>query len=131
MLKAFFEYRLDRDGKPVDNRHYFENLMVSQNAEAMAQLGAFPVIWITLKDVIQHSFKEALGALADKVSMMARQCVWVFDQNKGRTNDLALCNRLIDVRGASFAACGRCLRMPNIPIERTGLIQAAMILLPM
>ena len=32
MLKAFFEYRLDCYGKPVDNRHYFENLMVSQDA---------------------------------------------------------------------------------------------------
>ncbi len=96
MLKAFFEYRLDRDGKPVDNRHYFENLKVSQDAESMAQLGAFPVIWITLKDVIQHSFKEALGALADKVSMMVRQCLWVFEQNKVRDNDLVLGDRFID-----------------------------------
>ena len=82
MLNAFFEYRLDRDGKPVDNRHYFENLKVSQDADAMAQLGAFPVIWITLKDVIQHSFKEALGALAAKVSVMARQCAWVLEKKK-------------------------------------------------
>ncbi|MBQ9395686.1 MAG: AAA family ATPase [Proteobacteria bacterium] len=44
MLKALFEYRLDRDGKPVDNRHYFENLMVSKDAEAMAQLGALKQI---------------------------------------------------------------------------------------
>ena len=96
MLKAFWEYRLDRDGKPVDNRHYFEHLKVSQDAEAMAQLGAFPVIWITLKDVIQHSFKEALGALAAKVSVMVRQCSWVFEQGKGRNKDQELFDRLID-----------------------------------
>ncbi len=78
MLKAFFEYRLDRDGKPVDNRHYFEKLMVSQDAEAMAQLGAFPVIWITLKDVIQHNFKEALGSLTNKIRLMFELCDWAW-----------------------------------------------------
>ena len=82
MLKAFFEYRIDRDGKVVDNRHYFENLKVSQDAEAMTQLGAFPVIWITLKDVIQYSFKEALDALSEKVSLMVKQCAWVLEQRK-------------------------------------------------
>ena len=78
MLKAFWEYRLDRDGKPVDNRHYFEHLKVAQDADAMAQLGAFPVISITLKDVIQHSYKEALGALANKVRVMVELCDWVW-----------------------------------------------------
>ena len=53
----------------------------------MAQLGAFPVVWITLKDVIQYSFKDAIGALADKVSLMAQQCSWVLEQNKVRSND--------------------------------------------
>ena len=78
MLKAFFEYRIDYDGKPVDNRHYFENLKVSHDSEAMAMLGAYPVIWITLKDVIQYSFKEALGALSNKVCLMFEQCDWAW-----------------------------------------------------
>ena len=78
MLKAFFEYRLDREGKPVDNRHYFEGLLVSQDAEAMAMLGAYPVISITLKDVIQHSFKDALGALTNKLRLMFDLCDWVW-----------------------------------------------------
>ncbi|MBR4986271.1 MAG: AAA family ATPase [Proteobacteria bacterium] len=78
MLKAFFEYRIDRDGNLVDNRHYFEKLKVSQDAEAMAQLGAFPVIWVTLKDVIQHSFEEALGVLANKVRVMVELCDWAW-----------------------------------------------------
>ncbi len=96
MLKAFFEYRIDRDGKVVDNRHYFEGLKVSQDAEAMALIGAYPVITITLKDVIQHSFKEALGALASKVSIMARQCAWVFEQIQWRESDRKKCDLLID-----------------------------------
>ena len=78
MLKAFFEYRIDRDGKPVDNRHYFENLKVSQDAKAMAQLGAFPVISITLKDVIQNNYEEALGALANKIRVMVELCDWAW-----------------------------------------------------
>ncbi len=82
MLKAFFEYRLDCDGKTVDNRHYFEKLMVSQDAEAMTQFGAFPVIWITLKDVIQHSFEEALGALASKVRLMVEMCDWAWKNSE-------------------------------------------------
>ena len=101
MLKAFFEYRIDRDGKVVDNRHYFEGLKVAQDAEAMALIGAYPVVWITLKDVIQHSFKDALGALASKVSIMARQCAWVFEQNQVRDGDREQYNRLIDCCASS------------------------------
>ena len=82
MLKAFWEYRLDRDGKPADNRHYFENLKVAQDAVAMAQLGAFPVILITLKDVIQHSFQEAIGALLSKICVMFELCDWAW-KNSG------------------------------------------------
>ena len=78
MLKAFFEYRIDRDGKVVDNRHYFEGLRVSQDADAMALLGAYPVVTITLKDVIQHSFKEALGALTNKIRLMYGLSDWVW-----------------------------------------------------
>ena len=78
MLKAFFEYRIDCDGKLVDNRHYFEGLKVSQDSEAMTLLGAYPVISITLKDVIQFSFKEALGALTNKIRLMFELCDWAW-----------------------------------------------------
>ena len=78
MLKAFFEYRIDCDGKPGDNRHYFEGLKVSQDSEAMTLLGAYPVISITLKDVIQFSFKEALGALTNKIRLMFELCDWAW-----------------------------------------------------
>ena len=82
MLKAFFEYRLDRDGKPVDNRHYFEGLLVSQYDDAMALLGAYPVISITLKDVIQSNYKEALATLASKIRVMVEQCDWAWKNSR-------------------------------------------------
>ncbi len=78
MLKAFFEYRIDRDGQVVDNRRYFDGLKVAQDADAMSLLGAYPVISVTLKDVIQHSYKEALGALANKVRLMYELCDWAW-----------------------------------------------------
>ncbi len=96
MLKAFWEYRLDRDGQIVDNRHYFEGLKVSQDADAMAQLGAYPVISLTLKDVIQHSFEEALAALSEKVSVMAKQCAWVLDQKETLEGERQRLVRLIE-----------------------------------
>ena len=120
MLKAFFEYRLDRDGKPVDNRHYFEKLKVSQDAEAMAMLGGYPVIWITLKDVIQHRFDEALGALAAKVSLMARQCAWVLDHHGGRANDRELFSRLIDGCASTKELAGSIAFLSAVLHDATG-----------
>ena len=51
---------------------------MSQDSEAMALLGAYPVISITLKDVIQFSFKEALGALTNKIRLMFELCDWAW-----------------------------------------------------
>ena len=51
-LETFFEYRLDDDGKPVDNRRYFEGLKVMDAGEAvLCEMGQYPVISLSLKDV--------------------------------------------------------------------------------
>ena len=81
MLKTFFEYRIGNDGKPVDNHHYFEGLHVSKDHEAMVRLGAYPVISITLKDVVQHSFADAIGALASKIRVMVELCDWAWQKS--------------------------------------------------
>ena len=94
MLKTFFEYRFDRDGKLVDNRHYFEGLLVSQDAEAMAQLGAYPVISITLKDVIQHSYKEAIGTIRQSVSQMVQDVSWALHHSSIEPDDAPILSRL-------------------------------------
>ena len=94
MLKAFWEYRLDRDGKPVDNRHYFEGLKVSQDADVMAQLGAYPVISITLKDVIQHSFKEAIGIIRQSVSQMVQDASWALQHSSIEPDNAPMLSRL-------------------------------------
>lgn len=121
MLKTFFEYRLDRDGKLIDNRHYFEGLFVSKDTDAMSQLGAYPVISITLKDVIQDNFEAALGALANKVSVMIDGCRWAFNDGHlseaeqqlidrysvGAASKMELANSIAFLSQAYQAATGR------------------------
>ena len=62
-LQTFFEYRLDNEGRPVDNRRYFEGLEVMDAGEdVLKHLGQYPVISLSLKDV-----------KADTVEMVAAQ----------------------------------------------------------
>ena len=119
MLKAFFEYRLDRDGKPVDNRHYFEKLKVSQDAEAMTLLGAYPVISITLKDVIQFSFKEAIGAIRQSVSQMVQEAFWVLNHSAIDQDDVSLLKRLKQGTAAEEELANAIKRLSSIYSQAT------------
>ena len=67
-LEAFFEYRLDDDGKPVDNRRYFEGLKVMDAGEdVLREMGQYPVIFMSLKDVSGDSIEEVIGQLRGAV----------------------------------------------------------------
>ena len=67
-LKTFFEYRLDDDGKPVDNRRYFEGLKVMQSGEnVLKHFGQYPVISLSFKDVSGNTYESVLGALRKAV----------------------------------------------------------------
>ena len=67
-LEAFFEYRLDDDGKPVDNRRYFEGLRVMDAGEAvLREMGQYPVIFMSLKDVSGDAYERVLGQLRGAV----------------------------------------------------------------
>ncbi|MBQ9394967.1 MAG: AAA family ATPase, partial [Proteobacteria bacterium] len=120
MLKAFFEYHLDRDGKPVDNRHYFEKLKVSQDVEAMAQLGAFPVIWITLKDVIQPSYKAALGTIRQSVSQMVQEASWALHHPAVDQDILPILSRLKQGTAAEEEVANAIKCLSNIYYQATG-----------
>ena len=63
-LEAFFEYRLDENGKPVDNRRYFEGLKVMDAGEdVLCEMGQYPVISLSLKDVRNATFDQMLDKL--------------------------------------------------------------------
>ena len=68
MLQTFFEYRLDKDGKPIDNRRYFEGLKVMQAGEhVLKHLGRYPVISLSFKDVSGESYQEVIEQLRGAV----------------------------------------------------------------
>ena len=63
-LQTFFEYRLDDDGKPVDNRRYFEGLKVMDAGEdVLKHLGQYPVISLSFKDVSGDTIESVLEML--------------------------------------------------------------------
>ena len=67
-LQTFFEYRLDNDGKPVDNRRYFEGLKVMDAGENVTKhLGRYPVISLSLKDVSGNTYEGVLAQMQDAV----------------------------------------------------------------
>ncbi|MBR4986360.1 MAG: AAA family ATPase [Proteobacteria bacterium] len=67
-LETFFEYRLDDDGKPVDNRRYFEGLKVmAAGGDVLREMGQYPVISLSLKDVSGCHYREVVSMLNDAV----------------------------------------------------------------
>ena len=71
-LEAFFEYRVE-DGVPVDNRRYFDGLKVMDAGEAvLREMGQYPAIYLSLKDVSGDSIGEVVSMLNDAVR---RACV--------------------------------------------------------
>ena len=67
-LQTFFEYALDNDGKPVDNRHYFEGLKVMDaGEEVLKHLGQYPVISLSFKDVSGDTYESVLEMLQNAI----------------------------------------------------------------
>ena len=67
-LQTFFEYVLDEEGRPVDNRHYFEGLKVMEAGEdVLRHLGQYPVISLSFKDVSGDSYEEIVAQLRGAV----------------------------------------------------------------
>lgn len=68
MLQAFFEDERDRDGKPVDNSHYFAGKKIaSAGAAYMEKMGQYPVINLTLKSAKQPTYEMAYQVLKDSI----------------------------------------------------------------
>ena len=68
-LQTFFEYVLDKDGNPVDNRRYFEGLKVMNAGEEVLQkMGQYPVISISFKEVWGDTYENTVAMLNHAVS---------------------------------------------------------------
>ena len=67
-LEAFFEYRLDADGNPIDHRRDFEGLKVMDAGEdVLREMGQYPVISLSFKDVWGNTFSKVLEQLQEAV----------------------------------------------------------------
>lgn len=69
MLQSFFEYRLDKNGNPIDNHHYFDGLNVMAAGEdVLKEMGQYPVISLSFKDVSGDTYELILGQLRGAIS---------------------------------------------------------------
>ena len=67
-LQTYFEYRLDEDGKPVDNRRYFEGLKVMDAGDdVLKEMGKYPVISLSFKNVFGDTYEKTVSMLNDAV----------------------------------------------------------------
>ncbi len=67
-LQTFFEYVIDDDGNPVDNRGYFEGLKVMDAGEdVLKEMGQYPVISLSFKDVSGGRYEEIVEQLREAV----------------------------------------------------------------
>lgn len=72
-LQTFFEYRLGSDGEPIDNRPYFDGLAVmAAGTKVLAEMGQYPVISLSFKDVSGETYETIVSMLNDAVR---RACV--------------------------------------------------------
>jgi hypothetical protein len=72
MLKAFFEM-----GAP-GNRELFRGLKIEQDPEAMAHLGQYPTLYISLKDIRAGNWETALEKITGTIAKLvkAHRAVW-------------------------------------------------------
>ncbi len=75
MLRTFFEAELDNDGKPVDNRRYFDGMKIMGCGEGiLSKMGQYPVIKLSLKSAKQPDFYAAFLKLREEI-------IWEFTRH--------------------------------------------------
>lgn len=82
MLQAFFEDERDRDGRPVDNSHYFAGKKIaSAGAAYMEKMGRYPVVNLTLKSAKQPTYEMAYQVLRDSIREEFRRHKYVCESD--------------------------------------------------
>ena len=79
-LQTFFEYALDDDGNPIDNRRYFEGLKVMDAGEdVLKHLGQYPVISVSLKSMRNDTLDEMVTKLRNALSSACSKHDYLLD----------------------------------------------------
>ena len=83
MLRTFFEAEIDRDGKPVDNRRYFEGKKIMGcGEEVLSRMGRYPVIKLSLKSAKQPDFYTAFSKLREDIIFEFMRHAYLLDSEK-------------------------------------------------
>ena len=89
MLRTFFELECDRNGNIVDNRHYFEGMRImAEGDEVLSEMGAYPVIKLSLKAAKQPSFHTAFFKLRDEIIGEFDRHEYILESEKISRNNL-------------------------------------------
>ena len=75
MLKCFFD-------ASKDNRHLFSGLKIMEHEDIVEKhMGKYPVIFMTLKDVEEASYENAIDGLRDLISELYKQHQYILEQD--------------------------------------------------
>ena len=77
MLKYYFDCR------QKDSKELFKGLKImSQEEKYTSKLGAYPVIYLTLKDVAENTYENMLLSLKTAILNMYKEHIYLLDSNK-------------------------------------------------
>ena len=83
MLRTFFETEIGSDGKPVDNRRYFEGKKIMGcGGEVLSRMGRYPVIKLSLKSAKQPDFSTAFSKLREDIIFEFMRHAYLLDSEK-------------------------------------------------
>ena len=90
MLRTFFEEEIGPDGKPVDNRRYFEEMKIMDcGEEVLSRMGKFPVIKLSLKSAKQPDFYTAFSKIREDIIFEFSRHIYLINSEKLDQNEKA------------------------------------------
>lgn len=68
MIRTFFEKEIDKEGKVIDNSHYFDGMKIMDaGPKYTQQMGQYPVIFLSLKSLKQNDKETAVWMLKKQI----------------------------------------------------------------
>ena len=102
-LRTFFELEYDRDGNPIDKKHYFEGKKImNADSDILNMMGQYPVIKLSLKSAKQPDFRRSVLKLRDEIVSEFSRHSYLQDSEMLESNDVEkfrqLCSPVSEVK---------------------------------
>ena len=91
MLDYFFNIR-----KALENKHLFNNLLISKDAEAMKHQGKYAVILMSLKGIKAKTYEECIKEIISLVRDLYNKHKYLLSSNKLDSNDKKIIQSFLD-----------------------------------